>query len=525
MKKFVFINIPSQELERPPAAAAAISACVRHVGWDCKVFDFNLYLNKNVDSDTWVALEQFWRCKSLELTPEINSKLQEVIDNFIVQIKEYNPDMIGISVFSRFSVIPAWVILQNIRPKTQAKIVIGGAGSYTLPSSLPGLENFDFTHKKTTFAALTKEVGIADHYIQGDGEIAIMELLQKHETIAGLDGIAPVQIKDLDNLPHPNYQDIEPQKYLYTHEPGIYITATRGCVRKCTFCSVPDIWPKFTARSATDVLREIKHNNKTHGVSLFQFTDSLLNGNMKVWRELNRQLIDAKKQDPSLANIKYIGQFICRTRMEQTESDWELMSKAGANLLVTGFESYSPHVRKHMGKNYSNADIEFHLKQSAYYGIRNVALMFVGYPVETLEDHEYNIEFLHKFQKYAKAGVIHMIRWGYTGMFSNPEKIEKPGEVKLTTDPDFIKKFKNLPQGIRGIALGFGWINELNPSLDLRERIRRRLELHELSVKLGWPQTRNREELQIIYNILHNLNSNSLDAEEFNKLDTLLDFH
>ena len=82
-----------------------------------------------------------------------------------------------------------------------------------------------------------------------------------------------------------------------------------------------------------------------------------------------------------------------------------------------------------------------------------------------------------------------------------------------------------MPQGIRGIALGFGWINELNPSLDLRERIRRRLELHELSVKLAWPQTRNREELQIIYNILHNLNSNSLNTEEFNKLDTLLDIH
>jgi hypothetical protein len=201
------------------------------------------------------------------------------------------------------------------------------------------------------------------------------------------------------------------------------------------------------------------------------------------------------------------------------------MSKAGADLLVVGFEHFSPHVRKHMGKNYSNADIDFHFAQSARLGIKNVALMFVGYPVETQEDHEYNIEFLHRYQQYAKAGIIHMVRWGYTGMFRDAEKIEKPGEVKLITDPDFAKKFNNLPQGIRDIALGFGWINELNPTLTLRERIRRRLELHEISVKLGWPQTRNREELQILYNILHNLNSNIVDSTDFDNLETLLDFH
>jgi hypothetical protein len=49
--------------------------------------------------------------------------------------------------------------------------------------------------------------------------------------------------------------------------------------------------------------------------------------------------------------------------------------------------------------------------------------------------------------------------------------------------------------------------------------------LHEVSVKLGWPQTRSREESQILYNILENLNRNQVDGQDFKELETLLDFH
>ena len=70
-----------------------------------------------------------------------------------------------------------------------------------------------------------------------------------------------------------------------------------------------------------------------------------------------------------------------------------------------------------------------------------------------------------------------------------------------------------------------GWVNTKNPSLTLKERIKRRLELHELSVKLGWPQTRSKEELTIIYNIMKNLESNKIDVQDFSNLEEVLDFH
>lgn len=520
MKRYAFINIPSQELERPPAAAALLSSVIRSIGWDCKVFDFNLFLNNTVSKKVWGELEEYWRCKREKLTNDAQTQLTISFEKFRQKIDDYDPQWLGISVFSRFSAVSCYEILKFIRPKTNAKIMIGGHGISAWPGSLP---NIDKNTKYETIADYLLKKKYIDHYITGDGENSIKELLLGNK-YSGIDGSPAIQVKELDNLPVPSYTGIEPMKYYYTDEPGVYMTMSKGCVRRCTFCNVPDIWPKFTIRQADLLVEEIKKNKLEYQVNLTHFTDSLINGSMKHFRELNQALAKLKQQE-QFKSIKYMGQFICRTRTEQDENDWELMYKGGANLLVTGFESYSEKVRKHMGKNYSNEDIAFHFEQSAYYGIKNVALMFVGYPTETIEDHEYNKKFLYQYQKYAKAGTIHMVRWGYTGMFRDAYKIEKLGDVKMIIDPEFEKKFINLSQGLRDIGLGFGWINQKNPSLTLNERIRRRLELHELSVKLGWPQTRNNEELKILYKIMKSLNANRLETQDFNDLEDVLDFH
>lgn len=46
---------------------------------------------------------------------------------------------------------------------------------------------------------------------------------------------------------------------------------------------------------------------------------------------------------------------------------------------------------------------------------------------------------------------------------------------------------------------GRNWINLENPTLTLKERLRRRLEVQEESYRLGWPVTRSKEELDILY--------------------------
>lgn len=530
MKKFAFINIPSQELERPPAAPALLSSIIRSIGWDCKIFDFNLFLNKNVSTEAWVELEQYWRCKISILTENTKKELLDCLEKFTKELLDYSPDWVGVSVFSRLSTIACFELLSYIRPKVKAKILVGGHGLLgylqvtTVKDAWPGQSSHSNTNENyESVPEYLKKKNFIDHYILGDGEKSIKELLLGNK-YPGIDGTKPLPVTDLDSLPLPSYTSIEPLTYYYTNEPGVYITMSKGCVRRCTFCSIPDVWPVFTVRNTKTLVDEIKKNKIEYQVNLTHFTDSLINGSMKHFRELNQQLSELRK-DSRFTPIKYMGQFICRSKKEQTEADWELMYKGGASLLVTGFESYSESVRKHMGKNYSNEDIDFHFQQSAYYGIRNVALMFIGYPTETIEDHEYNKEFLYKFQKYAKSGIIHMVRWGFTGMFRDIKKIQKKGNVEMVIDPTIESKFKNLPQGLRDIGLGFGWVNKKNPDLTLNERIRRRIELHELAVKLGWPQTRSNEELKMLFKIMKNLNLNNLQIQDMNDLDDVLDFH
>ena len=111
MKKFAFINIPSQELERPPAAAALLSSIIRSIGWDCKIFDFNLFLNSKVNEKAWVELEQYWRCKIETISDQTKLQLDNTFELFLKDLKEYDPDWMGISVFSRFSTISCYEFL------------------------------------------------------------------------------------------------------------------------------------------------------------------------------------------------------------------------------------------------------------------------------------------------------------------------------------------------------------------------------------------------------------------------------
>ena len=393
--KYAFINIPSQELERPPAAAAAISGCIKSRGWDCKVFDFNLYLNQNSSQEEWSEFERYWRCKDEYLSEDLTKKLKQLLDDFFKQISNFEPIVIGISVFTKFSVLPAWEIIKYINENVNAEIMIGGNGAFDVLDNIPGLENNKL--KFTTFAEVLLDNKKINYYINGDGEESIIDFVENYpnvENVSGLNGNPKKQIANLDSIPNPDYEDINPNDYYYTHEPGIYITASRGCVRSCSFCDIPFLWPKFQTRSADSIVQQMIDGKDKFGINLYHFTDSLLNGNMKLWREINRKLIELKEKDEKYKPLKYMGQFICRRKSEQTEEDWALMAKAGADLLVVGFESFSPNVRSHMGKHHTNEDIDFHLEQCAKYGIKNVALMFVGYPTETQQDHEYNKEFL-----------------------------------------------------------------------------------------------------------------------------------
>ena len=64
MNKFVFVTLPSVELERPPAAAGALAPIIKKAGLDPVIKDFALYLFKNLNYTITQKLEKYRRGKS-----------------------------------------------------------------------------------------------------------------------------------------------------------------------------------------------------------------------------------------------------------------------------------------------------------------------------------------------------------------------------------------------------------------------------------------------------------------------------
>ena len=140
--------------------------------------------------------------------------------------------------------------------------------------------------------------GWTDYYIFGDSERAIIALLAGNFNYQGINGATPVQIEELDELLVPDYSDINWRDYKKDHTKNpVFVTASRGCVKRCDFCDVPMIWPKYKFRSGAHVTNEILELSDRYQRRTIKFTDSLINGSMKAFREL---LINIEQHNKNL---------------------------------------------------------------------------------------------------------------------------------------------------------------------------------------------------------------------------------
>lgn len=491
------------ELERPPAAIGILAGISRSMNCDTAVFDFNLRFYNDLDAHDWNCAEKFWRLRQ-PISPELQDKIDQLWQKYIKEIQQWNPDLMAISVFTLMSnkATLEFLLRWHAFNKSSPCIIAGGQG-VTTPYQVDIEKNSNVLEVNTdlNFGQYLYQQHLIDHYVIGDGEDAFLHILQGSFDHPGIDGRPPVQLENLDDYPLPDYSLNDPRDYKYTQNPGVYVTASRGCIRQCTFCDVPNRWPKFKYRRGQNVALEIYTHWQRHNVKIFQLTDSVVNGNLREFLAMNQTLSQYQEQNADM-DIKLLGQFNIRDKNLMTEQQYRTMAEAGWRVLIPGVESGSERVRFAMGKDFTNEDIDWHFYQCAKWGIQNVVLMFVGYPSETLEDHEENLRFLERYQKYMYAGTILMIRWGYTGSLDVGSKLSyKDLDMNIVPQiPDL--DLTHLLEHDQYWIYGRNWINLNNPTLTFEERIRRRLELHERSIALGWPVTRPREELLILKKIV-----------------------
>jgi radical SAM superfamily enzyme YgiQ (UPF0313 family) len=228
------------------------------------------------------------------------------------------------------------------------------------------------------------------HFIRGE-EHALKAFMEGNLDFPGINGKEPTQMEDIEHLPPPDYSDVV-HKHNYTRA---VISGSRGCVRKCTFCDVMSIWPKYRWKTGKKIADDLHHVSEQTGLKKINFSDSLINGSMKHFRDLCHELAKRPKK------INWDAQFIVRDKKTFTQQDFDNLANSGCVGLDMGIESGSERVRDHMKKKFSNDDIEYFITNIGERNIRMKFLLICGYPTETEKDFEETLNLLRKYKKYA----------------------------------------------------------------------------------------------------------------------------
>ncbi|MBU1044918.1 MAG: B12-binding domain-containing radical SAM protein [Candidatus Omnitrophica bacterium] len=204
-------------------------------------------------------------------------------EQIAARIKEFAPDLVGISCLFSMQAHNAHQVGQ-IAKKANPKIITVMGGAHP-----------------TVMAKKVLEDSAIDYVVIGEGEQIITKLIDcinQKQSVSEIDGLAYKQdnniivnpktsfIQDLDALPFPARHLLPMDKYFKINmphgvttrrSPNTSLITSRGCPAQCIFCAIHPIWgKKFRARSAENVVQEIKHLISTYGIQELQFEDDNL---------------------------------------------------------------------------------------------------------------------------------------------------------------------------------------------------------------------------------------------------------
>ncbi|NTW14491.1 MAG: radical SAM protein [Candidatus Moranbacteria bacterium] len=120
------------------------------------------------------------------------------------------------------------------------------------------------------------------------------------------------------------------------------VQATRGCLRRCDFCSVSAVWPKFYRRPVADVIRDIRNLPG----SRIAINDVSLVDDVAYAKELFTAMIPLKKTWGGLATVE----------VADDEELLDLMYASGCRYLLIGFESFNQESLKNIRKGFNRID-------------------------------------------------------------------------------------------------------------------------------------------------------------------------
>lgn len=450
----------------PNLAPALLKACLTKHGISSTAYDYTAEFNhKYFNFPEYDSVTAWFQHPEVKLTEKEYNWYLNIVDELSDDIIRKNPKVLGISLLSMNSQRFTEDLCFMIKKKTdKIKIVIGGGGH----------DIFQDEHRKK-WNQLMIDSALVDTALVGEGEQAFVDIIKND--IRGIYYSPQLNNNQLSEIPIPDYSDYDLSIYDtlkfnstsnwdrslddQDNKPIVYqITSSKGCVKNCVFCDVAKIWPKFRYRSGKQVAQEIIELNKKYDATYFSFTDSLINGGLKPFKELNQTLAE---QLPN--TIKYEAQFIARGPKDMPEEYFSLMSRAGCYALNVGIESGSDSVRMHMKKGSSREDVNYTTEMLNKYNIRQLWNIIIGYTTETDDDWAQTMD-LVKYWIPRSNGLLTVLPVSLFLMLDGTPVKEK----------EYIEQNKIKINKINGYS-SFNWVSENNPTNTYEKRVERFFEL------------------------------------------------
>lgn len=248
-----------------------------------------------------------------------------------------------------------------------------------------------------TSVALDTIPDFVDYIVQGEGEIAILEIIDgkandriiKNDRMIDLDSL-PFQPWDIfSKLPYDFSCDWMDVKRVFT------LNTSRGCPYECTFCSVNSIWSKSYRYYSTErIISEIEYLIENYNAKGIYFREDHFTLNNKRTEEFCNEMIKRN------INVSWA----CETRVDRiTEDLAQLMSEARCKAVYLGVESGSQRILDNLKKGISVEQIEKSVNWFKKFNIRVYCSLIIGTPGESYEDYKLTKKLMLKLKPYSHA--------------------------------------------------------------------------------------------------------------------------
>jgi radical SAM superfamily enzyme YgiQ (UPF0313 family) len=286
------------------------------------------------------------------------------------------PDLVGISsLFSPYH-HEALACAREIKKHFPVPILMGGSHVSSSPLSVLNDRAVDFI-------------------IRGEGEKPLVEFLKTYASGGSLENVPNLGFKrrrrvflndmednyPLDQLPSPDFSDLNPDLYRYKGKRLCFIATSRGCPHRCTFCSVRTTFgPAYRRRSPEKVLVEIRTRFE-QGYRVFDFEDD----NLSFHREDFRRILKSIIYEIPRGDVE----FLAMNGLSYLSLDAEslgLMARAGFKHLDLSLVTVNRGVLKALGRPHRLEKFLEVVHLAHGLGFNMVSYQILGLPLETLED-------------------------------------------------------------------------------------------------------------------------------------------